>query len=66
MVKKKVLENGIRILLEQLPYAKTASVGIWVKNGAVDEEKELAGISHFIEHMLSKGQKAGRRKTLPA
>ncbi len=55
MVKKIVLDNGARVLLEEVPSSLTAAVGIFVKNGAVNEKKSEAGISHFIEHMLFKG-----------
>jgi predicted Zn-dependent peptidase len=39
---------------ERLPYVGSDSVGVWIRAGAVDET-ELAGISHFIEHMMFKG-----------
>lgn len=34
---------------------RSVSVGIWVTTGSQDEPPNLAGISHFIEHMLFKG-----------
>jgi len=39
-----------------LPHALSASVGVWVRAGAVDEGAQ-AGISHLIEHMMFKGTK---------
>ena len=50
------LSNGLTVVLENLPYAPSASVGAWVRAGAVDEGKN-AGISHLIEHMMFKGTK---------
>jgi len=37
------------------PTAFTTSVGWFVNTGARDESPELAGISHFLEHMVFKG-----------
>jgi len=50
------LSNGLCVVLENLPHAPSASVGAWVRAGAVDEG-EKAGISHLIEHMMFKGTK---------
>jgi predicted Zn-dependent peptidase len=55
MVKKTVLENGLRIITEDIPHLYSASVGIWVDNGSRDETTAENGISHFIEHMIFKG-----------
>lgn len=49
------LSNGVRILLESIPFFKTASFGIWVLNGSRHEKAEEAGASHFLEHMMFKG-----------
>lgn len=53
----RTLKCGVRVVMEQLDHVKSAAIGIWVKNGAVDETPEVAGISHFIEHMMFKGTK---------
>lgn len=34
---------------------RTVAVGVWIGTGARDEPDELAGVSHFLEHMLFKG-----------
>ena len=52
---KKVLPNGLRILCEDIPHFHTVSIGVWVRNGSRHEPARLAGISHFIEHMVFKG-----------
>ena len=49
------LGNGIRIVTERMPHVRSVTIGVWVGVGARDEPQELAGISHFIEHMLFKG-----------
>jgi len=55
-MKIETLSNGLTVVLEDLPYAPSASVGAWVRAGAVDEGAN-AGISHLIEHMMFKGTK---------
>ncbi|MCL2110794.1 MAG: insulinase family protein [Clostridiales bacterium] len=49
------LSNGLTVVLENLAHAPSASVGAWVRAGAVDEAADVGGISHFIEHMMFKG-----------
>ncbi|MCX5884589.1 MAG: pitrilysin family protein [Proteobacteria bacterium] len=55
MYRKTVLDNGIKIITEKLPYFQSVTFGIWVMTGSRHENKEENGISHFIEHMLFKG-----------
>jgi predicted Zn-dependent peptidase len=55
MIKKSVLDNGIRVITERIPYASSVSLGIWVANGSRHERRELNGVAHFIEHLLFKG-----------
>ena len=50
-----VYENGLRVVVEKVPYMRSVSVGIWVKAGSIYENAENNGISHFTEHMLFKG-----------
>ena len=55
MIKVKNLKCGIRMVLEEIPYVQSVSLGIWVRAGARDESRELSGVSHFREHMMYKG-----------
>ena len=55
MIKKTVLNNGIRVITERMPYASSVSLGIWVANGSRHERRESNGVAHFIEHLLFKG-----------
>ncbi len=55
MVLEKQLENGLNIIIEEIPYVRSVSFGIWVKNGSANETPAENGVSHFIEHMLFKG-----------
>lgn len=52
---KTVLENGIKVITEKIPYLKSVSIGVWVTTGSRDEQPHENGISHFIEHLLFKG-----------
>ncbi|GAC1387777.1 MAG: pitrilysin family protein [Vulcanimicrobiaceae bacterium] len=55
MYRKTTLDNGVRILTEQMPYVRSASIGIWADVGSAAERSEQRGISHLVEHMLFKG-----------
>lgn len=55
MVQKVVLDNGVRIITEEIPHVRSVSLGVWVNVGSRDEEEKNNGIAHFIEHMLFKG-----------
>lgn len=50
-----VLENGLTVIAEHLPYVHSVSIGVWIKTGSGNERAEVGGISHFLEHMLFKG-----------
>ncbi|MBO8137038.1 MAG: insulinase family protein [Desulfotomaculum sp.] len=57
MYQKTTLDNGVRILSEEIPHVRSVSIGIWIKVGSRDENDKNNGISHFIEHMMFKGTK---------
>lgn len=61
-VQQHTLSNGFRIVTEQMPGLKSASIGIWVTAGGRDERPKENGIAHFLEHMAFKGTK--RRSAL--
>lgn len=52
---KTVLDNGIRVITEEIPYLRSVSIGVWVITGSRDEQPHENGICHFIEHLLFKG-----------
>ena len=56
------LKNGFRIVTENMPGLKSASIGIWIKAGGRHESIEQNGVAHFLEHMAFKGTK--RRSSL--
>ena len=49
------LDNGLRVVTEYIEHVNSISVGIMVQNGSRNENKDVNGISHFIEHMFFKG-----------
>lgn len=55
LYRKTVLENGLRVVTEKIPYVRSVSLGIWGDVGSRDETEFTNGISHFVEHMVFKG-----------
>ena len=55
MFAKSVLDNGIRVVSQEMTDHRSVSLGIWVENGSRHELPDENGISHFIEHLLFKG-----------
>lgn len=54
-VRRSVLPSGVRILSEQVPGARSATIGYWVAVGSRDEFPVTYGSTHFLEHLLFKG-----------
>jgi zinc protease len=53
---KHIFDNGLTVLVSEMPSSPVVSVYALVKAGSATEGKFLgAGISHFLEHMLFKG-----------
>lgn len=52
---RQTLSNGLQIVAEVNPHALSTAVGFFVRTGARDEQDEVAGVSHFLEHMAFKG-----------
>jgi zinc protease len=55
MVHEEVLENGLKVLIQEVHTAPLASVWCWYKVGSKDEGPGLTGVSHWVEHMNFKG-----------
>lgn len=49
------LDNGLRVITEKINHLSSVSVGVMIQNGSRNENEDLNGISHFIEHMFFKG-----------
>lgn len=57
MINKYTCQNGVRIVLEQIPTVRSVAIGVWIGTGSRNEIPENNGISHFLEHMFFKGTK---------
>ena len=53
--RRTVLPGGLRVVTEAVPGVRSAAFGVWVGVGSRDESPQLAGTSHFLEHLLFKG-----------
>jgi predicted Zn-dependent peptidase len=49
------LPNGLQVIAELNHQAHSVAAGFFVKAGSRDESPEVAGVSHFLEHMVFKG-----------
>jgi len=52
---RSVLANGLRILTQEIPAARSVAVGLFVGVGSRHEDEAHAGLSHLIEHLVFKG-----------
>ncbi len=53
--KTTTLSNGLTVIAEVNPSAKSLAAGFFAKTGSRDETDEISGVSHFLEHMMFKG-----------
>src|ERR1700694_4482281 len=49
------LKNGLQIIGETSPSARSVALGFFVRTGARDETGDVSGVTHFLEHMVFKG-----------
>ncbi len=61
MYEKIVLDNGLRLVLSDMPWARSISLALFLRVGGCYETESQAGISHFIEHLCFKG--TAKRRT---
>jgi predicted Zn-dependent peptidase len=54
------LPDGLVVLTEEMPGLRSASIGVWVRSGPVNETPGEMGVNHLLEHMVFKGT---RRRT---
>ena len=57
MYQRSVLSNELRVLTSTMSHTQSVSVVVCVGAGSRYESPELAGVSHFIEHLPFKGTK---------
>ncbi|CAN5611879.1 pitrilysin family protein [soil metagenome] len=49
------LDEGVRVITEEVDSVRSVALGLWVKTGSRDEAAGQEGVSHFLEHLLFKG-----------
>ncbi|MBL0172530.1 MAG: insulinase family protein [Gemmatimonadaceae bacterium] len=49
------LPNGLTVLSEAVPGARSVAFGAWVRAATLHEQPGEMGVSHFLEHMVFKG-----------
>ena len=54
---KRTLPNGLRIITVPMPSSESVTLTIWANVGSRYEGNDIAGISHFLEHMTFKGSR---------
>ena len=54
-IRTDLLPSGLTVVTEAMAEARSVCIGFWVGTGSRDETPELAGSSHFLEHLLFKG-----------
>jgi len=57
VIRRSILPGGVRVLTEQMPGLRSASMGAWLGVGSRDESNGHFGSTHFLEHLLFKGTK---------
>ncbi|HEX6543234.1 MAG TPA: pitrilysin family protein [Ktedonobacterales bacterium] len=57
MYVRTTLPNGLRLVTTPISYVRSVSIAFFFGVGSRYEPDEIAGVSHFIEHMLFKGSK---------
>ena len=55
MFQRSVLGNQLRVVTSMMAHTQSVSIAIFVGAGSRYESPELAGVSHFIEHLPFKG-----------
>jgi len=54
-VVRKVLDNGLEVLVVPRPGTGVAIADVWVGVGSINETPKNNGVAHFFEHMVFKG-----------
>jgi zinc protease len=54
-MRQTVLDNGLKVLVQEVHTAPLASVWCWYKVGSKNESTGITGVSHWVEHMNFKG-----------
>ena len=64
-VDKKLLSNGLTVLVREVHTLPKVSVQLWVNVGSKDENNAQKGMAHWLEHMIFKGTDDSYYKNTP-
>ena len=53
------LENGLTIVILEDHSSPLVATAVWVHTGGKDESEQLAGFSHYLEHLIPMGTEKG-------
>lgn len=53
--RKKVLANGLRVVAVEMPHLHSVEIAVYIRVGGRNDPQQQAGLSHFLEHMLFRG-----------
>ena len=57
MYQRTLLDNGLPVLTSSMPHTRSVTIAMFIGAGSRYESDEIAGVSHFLEHLLFKGTK---------
>ena len=57
MYQKTVLDSGLPVFTSSMPHTRSVTMAIFIGAGSRYESDDIAGVSHFLEHLLFKGTK---------
>ncbi len=60
------LNNGVRVLTEEMDGVRSVAVGAWVRQGSVLDPPGQTGASHLLEHMVFRGTARRSRSEIAA
>jgi predicted Zn-dependent peptidase len=52
---KKLLANGLRVVAVEMPHLHSVEIAVYIRVGGRNDPQDKAGLSHFLEHMLFRG-----------
>jgi predicted Zn-dependent peptidase len=54
-VRQVTLANGLRVVAIEMPQVKHVAIRVFIGAGSRDDPRDKAGICHFVEHLLFRG-----------
>lgn len=64
MIKCTRLENGMRVVTDEMQGIHSVNIGVWIKVGARHELAHEHGLAHMLEHMAFKGTETRSAKDI--